>query len=66
MRVLMTAISGKGSTGPSGCELPRISVKHVNRLLRRREAQGASSEIVEVGDLSRRERKPDSALVGLF
>jgi hypothetical protein len=37
-----------------------------NRLFRRREAQGAPSEVVEVGDLSRREIKPDKAVDGLF
>ena len=62
-----SSIVGKATaTGPSGCELPRISIPYVNRLLGRGEAQGAPSEIVEMGDLSRRERKPDSARVGLF
>jgi hypothetical protein len=54
---------------PSGCMLPRICAKYEpqpNRLFSRREAQGAPSEVVEVGDLPRRENKPDSALVGLF
>jgi hypothetical protein len=57
------------STVPSGCELPRICIEYDpqrNRLFSRREAQGAPSEVVEVGDLSRRENKLDRALVGLF
>jgi hypothetical protein len=54
------------ATVPSDCGLPCICVKHVNRLFSRREAQGASTEVVEMGDLSRREIKPDSAVVGLF
>jgi hypothetical protein len=57
------------SCGPGGCKLPRICCEYdsqPNRLFSRREAQGAPSEVVEVGDLSRRENKPDSTLVGLF
>jgi hypothetical protein len=37
-----------------------------NRLFSCRKAQGISSEIVEVGDLSRRKNKFDKAVVGLF
>ena len=37
-----------------------------NRLFSCRKAQGTSSEIMEVGDLSRRENKFDKAVVGLF
>ena len=57
------------STDPSGWELPRICHAHDpqrNRLFSRREAQGAPSEVLEVGDLSCRENEPDRALVGLF
>jgi hypothetical protein len=49
--------------------LSRICAKYDSqptRLFSRREAQGAPSEVVEVGDLSRRENKPDIALVGVF
>jgi hypothetical protein len=37
-----------------------------NRLFSRREAQGAATEVVEVGDLSRRKIKPDRAVIGVF
>ena len=37
-----------------------------NRLFSRREAQGASAELVEVGDLSCRKTKPGRAVVDLF
>jgi two-component sensor histidine kinase len=37
-----------------------------NGIGRRREAQGTSAELVEVGDLSCRKTKPDRAIVGLF
>src|ERR1700690_2805960 len=49
------------STDPSGWELPRIWERHDrrrNRLFSRREEQGAPSEVLEVGDLSRWENKP--------
>jgi hypothetical protein len=42
------------------------NVPRPNRLFSCRKAQGTSSEIVEVGDLSRRKNKFDKAVVGLF
>lgn len=37
-----------------------------NRLFICRQAPGATSEVVEVGDLSRRKDKPDRAVSGVF
>ena len=37
-----------------------------NRLFSCREAQGTSAELLEVGDLSRRENKSDKAVIGLI
>jgi hypothetical protein len=57
------------STVPSGSRLPRIHARNdrqSKRSFSRCEAQGTPSEAVEMGNLSRRQIKPGSTVVGLL